>query len=340
MRSGIMRRFALMGMALGLLALGLPARAAVPLTMQLEWIPSGFHAGAFLALQKGWCKDAGLEVTIADGTGSSTAVQLVANGKFDIGHASLSTMAFARRKGLPVIAIAGIFRKCDIGLMVAKASRFRAPKDLAGATIVTSPGSFEIPFVDAFLANGGLTRSQVHILSVDGSAKTSTFIQGHVDGVFVSAPLQMPLVEAKRPARTLLFSDAGLKLPSVGLFTTPAVLKAKGDAVRKFASIVAGAWVYIEHGHVDEATRAILALRPNSRINPKTLAEQIRESFDYLRSPETAKLPVGFQSDAEWALAIKAMETSGVIAKGSHPADYYTNAYLDRALIEKTSRGS
>src|SRR5438477_9758017 len=96
--------------------------------MRLDWTPWGAHASIHLAAQKGWYKQAGLDVEIEDGNGSVTTVQLVgAGGNFDLGHASLAPMMIARDKGLPVRAIANFARKNDIGLLVPRGGPMKGP---------------------------------------------------------------------------------------------------------------------------------------------------------------------------------------------------------------------
>src|SRR6266571_1979276 len=79
----------------------LAADEAHTLSVRLDWLATGYQAPFFLAAEKGWFKKAGLDVTIQQGNGSATTVQLVGTGQFDVGHAALSNMAFGRSKGMP-----------------------------------------------------------------------------------------------------------------------------------------------------------------------------------------------------------------------------------------------
>ncbi|HLI11433.1 MAG TPA: ABC transporter substrate-binding protein [Alphaproteobacteria bacterium] len=307
------------------------------LSLRLDWVPWGVQAPIFLAAEKGWFKKAGIDVEIVDGNGSAITVQRVAAHQFDVGLAALSTMAFARGKGLPVISIAGFFRKGDIGLLVPRNSPVESPKDLAGKRIAYTAGSLEAPFIDAFLAAGGLKRNQVQLLNVDAGAKVATYLSGNVGGVFSSAPFALPLVEAKRPSRAMLFSDAGLNLPSFGLFTTTSELREKGPALKRLASIVAGSWAYVVAGHVDEAADAMMRQRPQAKLQPALLRAQIKQSIAFLYTPASAKLPIGFQATEDWTNAIAVMEKAGMITPGSQPSHYFTNDYLDPALFHAVS---
>ena len=71
------------------------------------------------------------------------------------------------------------------------------------------------------------------------------------------------------------FADFGLNMPSFGLFANESKLAQRRDAIARFASVSARAWEYIYAGHQDEAVAAILAQRPQSRLDRKVLRGQI-----------------------------------------------------------------
>jgi NitT/TauT family transport system substrate-binding protein len=312
----------------------LAARAADQahtLSVRLDWLPSGYHAPFWLAVDKGWFKDAGLDVTIADGNGSVTTVQLVGSGQYDLGHASLATMAIARSKGIPVTSVAGFMRKGDIGLMVPTDSLIHGPKDLKGKKIIYTAGSLETPFIDPFLAAGGVKSTDVNLLNVDAAAKLGQYLTGDSDGL-ISAGETMALL-GKRPSRLILFADYGLNLPSFGLVANETALKSKGPAIKEFASIVSGAWAYLLKGHEDEGITAVIHNHDTARLDPAIVRANLDVSLQFIYSPATKDLPVGVQTESDWKEAIAIMEKEKVIPPGSKPADYFTNDYIDRKTV-------
>ena len=62
------------------LATEIPARAADQVNLALDWVVDGVHANYFVALDKGFYKDAGLDVTVSRGFGSGDTVKRVASG--------------------------------------------------------------------------------------------------------------------------------------------------------------------------------------------------------------------------------------------------------------------
>lgn len=101
--------------ALGLAGLGLQlgsARAADPyhLTFQLNYPAAGFNSGFELAKQKGFYKDAGLDVQIEPGNGSQITAQLVAAGKIDIAFADSAPVMRLIASGAKIKIIATILQ--------------------------------------------------------------------------------------------------------------------------------------------------------------------------------------------------------------------------------------
>ncbi|MCY0386957.1 ABC transporter substrate-binding protein [Robbsia sp. Bb-Pol-6] len=307
--------------------------------LRTDWTPWGIDAALYLAKQKGWFARAGIAVDAQDGIGSTHTVQLVGAGQFDAGLANLGPMIIGRDRGLPVIAIADFVRQNDTGVLVPANENWRTPKDLVGRRIAITPGGSGAPFFDRFFANGGVAADQVTRLNVDAAAQTAIYIAGRVDGTVSSIPFFLPIVAAQRPSRAIRFADFGLPLPSFGLFTNEKALAAKRAALGRFASVMAGAWQYIEQGHQDEAVAAMLAQRPDVKLDPKILRGQIDQLLGFMHTPATQGQPTGYMAESDWQGALKTLGDAKLL-KNPEPADhYFTNTLLDRATIDRIGAG-
>ena len=302
--------------------------------VRLSWITSGYQAPFYLAAEKGWYKKAGLDVSIEPGTGSVTTIQLVNGGKYDAGEANLSNMVLARRQGMAVTSIAGFFRTGDVCITVPQDSAIHGPGDLKGKKIIFTAGSFEGPFIDSFLAAGGLKRDQVEFVNMDVNARNPIYGDGRADGMFGSPVGSLIIINKLRPSRAILFADWGLNLPGFGIVVSEAGLKAKPEAMGAFASAVAGAWTYIAAGHEAEAVDAIMKARPDDRVDADDIKQQLHNSIPFLYSKATAGWPIGVQSEEDWKHTLAVMEKAGAIPPGSKPDEYYTNDYLDLKVIK------
>ena len=318
------------------LASSAAAQAVEKLKVRLDWTPWGVQAPFHLAQQKGWFRKAGLDVSLEDGNGSVTTVQIVGSGDdFDVGHAALASMMIAREKGLPVKAVAVFARSSDVGLLAPVDSGIKGPKDLKGKKVAYTAGSLEAPFVDAFLAAGGLKKSDIELINVDASGKIGTYVAGRTDAVFSTIPFVLPSVSRSRPSTAIRFADYGLHMPSFGIFASEEKLKARHEAISRFASVVAGTWQYIYQGHEDEAVAAIIAQRPQARLDKKVLRGQIDALKVFFDSPNSGGQPIGVPVAADWNAAVKTLSAAGLIKPGHEGKEYFEAGMVRPEIFAK-----
>jgi len=313
--------------AAGLMAANGPASAQqLPkLTARVDFLPWGMHAGLHLGVMKGWFKEAGLDVEVSDGRGSGVTMQQVATGDVDIGWVQLGAMAVARGKGMPIISIAGLARRGDLGALVPKDSGMKKVKDLEGKRVAYTAGTSWGSLVDPFFAAGGASRDKVNLVSVDQTALLSIYMSGGVDATLTTFPFAKTTADRQRPSEGILLADVGINIPSYGLIVTRRTLDTKEDALRRFVPVVVRAWEYIYNDHIDEGVDAIVKQRPNERLDLGILRGQIVEYRPFFFTDATKGKRFGWQSDADWKGTIDILEKTKAIPTGSAPSDYYTN---------------
>jgi NitT/TauT family transport system substrate-binding protein len=104
-------------------ALGVsPASAQDKLSVRLDFSPWGVQAAMHLAQNKGWFKEAKLDVDIQDGRGSGNTIQLVNAGQADVGQVQVGLVGSARAKGATIRSIATFQRRTDLCILVDKDS--------------------------------------------------------------------------------------------------------------------------------------------------------------------------------------------------------------------------
>jgi NitT/TauT family transport system substrate-binding protein len=298
------------------------------ITLRLDFPPWGTHGPIHLATEKGWYKEAGLDVTIQDGTGSGNTIQLVGSGQVEVGWVQLGVMAIARDADLKITSFAGVIRKGDLAVLVDRDAPIHGVKDLKGKSLSVVTGGPWTPYINAYLRSAGLDTTQVNIASVAPPTMIPTYAARQFDGILAPAPWGIPLVESSRPSKALLMADANIAFPSYGLIALEDSVKAKRDALRRLAGVFVRAWTYTFDGHVDEAVQAIIRQRPGARLDPLVLTGQLSSYRDFVDTPNTKGKALGWQSEQDWTAAIKAMEDARVIKPGRKPAEFFTNELL------------
>ena len=329
--NGTTRLQALMGAAtvlLGTLAAG-AAGAQEKLSVRLDFSPWGVHAAMHLANEKGWFKAEGLEVDVQDGRGSGNTLQLVNAGQVDVGQIQVGLIGQARANGATVKSIAGFSKKTDLAVLVDRDSPIKTVKDFAGKTVVVFAASPWAPFVDAWLNSGGMDKQKVNVMFVDPAALWGTYTAKRADGLMSTVGSALPVAEGPRPSKVVLASDAGINFPSYGLVATEKTLAERKPALKKLVAVQQKAWAHLASGKIDDGVQAIVKQRPDAKLNPAVLAEQIKLTIEYFDTENTKGKPIGWQSEKDWAAALASLVSAGAIKEGAKPADFYTNELVE-----------
>jgi NitT/TauT family transport system substrate-binding protein len=314
-----------------LLLLGLasaPASAQDKLSVRLDFSPWGVQAAMHLAQNQGWFKAANLDVDIQDGRGSGNTIQLVNAGQADVGQVQVGLVGSARAKGATIRSIATFQHRTDLCILVDKDSPMSKVADLRGKTVVVFAASPWAPFIDVYLKSGGLTRDDVKVDVVDAAALFGTYIAKRADGMMSTTGSALPIAEASRPSKCLLASDAGIAFPSYGLVAREETIAAKGAALHRLIEVEQKAWAQLRKTPED-GVKAMIAERPDARLDPVVLLNQIKLTLDYFDTPATAGKPIGWQAQTDWEAALKSMEAAGVVQPGWKATDYYTNTLVE-----------
>ncbi|MEK1851521.1 MAG: ABC transporter substrate-binding protein [Phyllobacterium sp.] len=136
--------------SLGLAAMTLMASSALAadkLTLQLKWVTQGQFAGYYVAKDKGFYKEAGLDVEIKPGGPDVAPPQVIAGGGADVVIDWMPSALATREKGLPLVNIAQPFKRSGMMLTCRKETGITKPEDFKGKTLGVWFGGNEYPFL-------------------------------------------------------------------------------------------------------------------------------------------------------------------------------------------------
>ena len=129
------------------MAMASAAQAADDVTLQLKWVTQAQFAGYYVALDKGYYKDEGLDVTIKPGGPDIAPPQVLAGGGADLMLNWMPSALAAREKGLPLVNIAQPFKSSGLQLTCRKETGIKSPEDFRGKTIGVWFFGNEYPFL-------------------------------------------------------------------------------------------------------------------------------------------------------------------------------------------------
>ncbi|SFU19421.1 ABC transporter substrate-binding protein [Mesorhizobium sp. YR577] len=321
-----------------LLALGLAFAAAAPACAQSAAAPEKINLsmhfnvpqlswyGIYWADEKGYFKEAGIELNYQYLRGSTLAVQSTAAGQSQLGIAAADTALSAVAKDLPIRVVANHLQKDATGVIVDKAKvDAKSFKDLDGKTIVTSDTTTLATLLRAGLKREGMT-DKVKVLSVDAQAVCTLMLTDQADGCTGFSFAHALQVKAKGIDPVFLpFSTPDFPILGHVILANNDYLADHADTVRAF--LAATARGYQEANADIPATVEMMA-----RIDPtqprETLTDAITIIAGLTTSPRSEASGWGYMDDQSWNNLYSGLIEGAVMQPGLDISKVYTNDYL------------
>ena len=139
-------------------------------TVILDYVANTNHTGMYVALDQGYYKDAGLNVSIVEPTEGATATLVaVGKGDFGISYQEDVTIALTSADPLPIKAIAAILQHNTSGFATYEGKGINSPKDFEGKTYAGWGGPGEEAVLKAVMTQDGADFSKLNMVISDGS---------------------------------------------------------------------------------------------------------------------------------------------------------------------------
>lgn len=245
-------------LSLLLLTVGTTAQAQEKFTVLLDWFVNPDHAPLFVALEKGYFKERGLEVELIAPSNPNDPPKLVAAGKADLAVSYQHQHQMQVDQGLPLVRVATLVATPLNSLVVMADGDIKSMSDLKGKTVGYSVGGFETVLLKVMLERVGLTLEDVTLINVNFSLSPSLFT-GKADaviGAFRNFELNQMDIE-KRPGRAFFVEEFGI--PAYDELILVANSKALDNPhLRKFVDGVEAGVQYLVN-HPEESWKLFIA---------------------------------------------------------------------------------
>jgi NitT/TauT family transport system substrate-binding protein len=310
-----------------------PAPAAPPsaapaepakLTLAMGYIPSVQFAPFYVAQERGYFKDAGLDITFRYGF-ESDLLKLVGTGELPFMIGSGEEVILGRSQGLPVRYVMRWYRKFPVVLFAKAEKGIKSPADLVGKK-VGLPGLFGASYVgwEAMVFASGLDQTKVTLQSI-GFTQATAVNQDQVDAALdyvVNGPVQLRL--AGKEVVVLPVSDY-VDLPSNGIITNDKVIKEKPALVQALVTAtLRGLADTLKEP--DQAFEISLKAVPEAGGANTKVSRAIFDESLKLWQADAAML--GRSDPAAWEKAAAFMKQMGLIQTAVTPADLFTNEFV------------
>ena len=232
------------------------AQQLVAMSQQIGWFLNSQMAGDVIAVEKGYFKEAGIDMKIQPGGPAIDPVQVVAGGGTTFGNvASIGVLLNARAQGLPVKAWGTALQKHPFAFIFYSGSGIKTPKDFEGKTVGVQPTAR--PLLEAVLKKHNVAKDKVKVVFVGGDTVPLATRQVDVITGWIINAGQMNAAAQGGVVNYLRLWDLGIKMYAFTYFSTDQVLKEKKDMLVRFLSASAKGWLYARD-HPEEAVEAVL----------------------------------------------------------------------------------
>jgi NitT/TauT family transport system substrate-binding protein len=265
---------------------GASGGALTPVKFQLQWVAQSQFAGYYAAIDQGYYKDEGLDVTLVLGGPNIDEVQAVAAGNAEMGTTWLPSMLRSREGGTDLISIAQVFQRSGTRMAAFKDKNITKPADFGGKKVGSWLGGNE-PELFAAMTKANLDPTKENII------KQNFNMDGLLNGDLDVAQAMIyneyaQILEAKDPATGALYKPEDLSIidfndPSVAtamlqdqIFASDKWLKegSNADLATKFLKASFKGWAYCR----DNAQKCVdIVLKNGSQLGASHQAWQMNE---------------------------------------------------------------
>jgi NitT/TauT family transport system substrate-binding protein len=311
---------------------GAAAPAPQKVTMILNWIAGGDHAPYYYAQKMGWYKDAGIDLTLEQGKGSTLAAQRVGAGVDALGLADMATVMTAKASGANEVAVMNVYANFPEGFYWMKNAEpgIKTLKDFEGKKVGNPPGDAGRVLWKALAKINHLNPDGITWVNVQPNAKLGA-LEGHaVDAVTEFYNFHYNYVKTLGPNMGYIaWKDYGMNPYGNSIVVNGDYLKSHKDVVAAFVRVTQRAFAAC----AATPTPCINALvEANSGLNVGNETQNWREVVQLLDDRDFKNTALGWFNPQRMESTYQIYSTALGFAKPFDVKSVYTDAFLDKSI--------
>jgi two-component sensor histidine kinase/ABC-type nitrate/sulfonate/bicarbonate transport system substrate-binding protein len=260
--------------------------------LQLKWRHQFQFAGYYMAKEKGYYRDAGLEVEIREADPSIQYTDEVVSGRAQYGINNTDLLIDRVSRGKKVVVLGVLFQHSPNVLLSLAKSRFESPQDFVGRRVMISPDA-EAEILSMF-SSESIPRDRIDF--VPHSWNLDDLVEGRIDAISAYSTNETIALSSRGIAYSAIKPITyGIDFYGDCLFTSEAEVRAHPKRAAAFLAASLKGWDYALD-HVEEACDLILAKYSKEKPKEALLAEA--KAMDELIVHKL--VPVGFMNPGRW----------------------------------------
>lgn len=326
---------ALAGVALALtVAVGatLPVSAQEKLTYNMAWLPQGSSVGVAVAIDRGWFKEAGLDVNMMRGYGGNRTANELDQGQYEIGYVDPVSLALNRANGGKIRLVGAINTHWPAGICYIEKNGEKKNLDaMKGLQLGGGSASPVHNIVPAWLEANGKPKDFIRLLRLDPAVVDASLVEGKIDLAECWRASNRPVIlkQAKIAGVNIgwvEYSDYGLNAYGSGFAASEDMIAKKPDVIRKFLKASYRGFDFAR-ANPDQAADMMVKMFP--ALDRTVVLDQIKDINDLIVDKSANGRGLGYLRDDRIQSTMQFIDKSFDLKGKVKAADIYTNALLD-----------
>ncbi len=300
-----------------------PTSEPVKATLSLDWVPNTNHTGFYVALDKGWYREQGIDLEIQIPSDPAAALKQVAFGHTEFGVSFEEEVTIARSQDIPVMSIAAIIQHNTSAFASLKERGITRPKDFEAKTYASYGLPLETAVIKGLMQCDGADFDKLEFVDV-GFDAFPALLAGRVDIAWIF--LAWDGVQAEIMGYEL--NTIPLYGSCVPDYYTPVIIagettiEEQADLVRRFMAATAQGYAYAI-AHPAESAEILL------KHSPESDPELVRRSQEWLSPHYQEDAPRWGEQKADvWRTFGEWMTDNNLITGSFDPDKAFTNEFL------------
>ncbi len=285
------------------------AFAAEKVSIRLNWVPGTEHSFLYLGREKGWFAEAGIDLEIIAGQGSTVSVKTVGAGETPFAIADVATVARAWDAGIPLVAAAVLLKESPTVVYSLKAKNITKMADLCGKKVGVNIKSTTTEQYRAMLRIANLKDCEITEVPIAGGGGKEV-MSGAVDAAVIFSYEEPAQLQSKGQELNEIAASQFFKLYSLSIITNVDTATNKRSLVDSFVKVAIRSIKYALQ-NPEEAKQAFLKSAPEADLAYENLKFDLFSKLLVAADPKGDAIGNGTQEG--WTGSLKVLRDLGIV---------------------------
>jgi NitT/TauT family transport system substrate-binding protein len=309
------------------------AHAQTKLRFILDWKYQAQMGMYFLAADRGYFKDEGLEVSFDQGEGAGAAAPKIASGAYDIGFGSLDSVISlqATRPTEAPVAVFQTYNRSPFVIAVPSQSPIKAAKDLEGRTIGGPIFDGALKLFPTFAKIAQIDGSKVTVTNMAPNLRAQMLMRGQIEGAFafytgIWMDTKLLGANPEKDIRFIKYEDYGMDLYSNAIIVSKALATQDPNSVRGFLRALNRG---LKDANDDRKAAVDAVLKREPLLNAAIERERLDLMFNFdMSAPEMKEIGIGDVVDARLERNVRIIGQANNLPRLPAPSEVFNRNFL------------